>query len=336
MAEPSLPVDPRLLRPLLVLAEELHFTRAAQRLHTTQSALSQQIARLELQVGTRLFDRPPLAVALTPAGEALVAGARPALAAFDRAVDDARAAAGSVPSELTLGHVSSLALHVAPALVAAFARLHPGTALRPSDLNIEEQLAALPAGQIDAALFAAGPDLDRAELGLHVEPVAHTPQFVAIPAGHPVTTRLSPAAVGHPRVRLTDLAGEPWILPIGTMDATGAPQATMFQTLCERHGFAPRIAHQADSIDGLLGLTTAGLGLSAVPWVVTLRRPAGVVLAEIEGESVDTLLVTAKPPSGLLATLAGVARDVFMALGAPRRPGGGNARGASAVVDYRP
>lgn len=317
MADPSLSVDPRLLRPLLVLAEELHFTRAAQRLHTTQPALSQQIARLELQVGARLFDRPPLPVALTRAGEALVAGARPALAAIDHAVHDARAAAGNLPSELTIGHVSSLALHVAPALVAAFARLHPGTALRASDLNIEEQLAALPAGQIDGALFAASPDLDREALGLHVEAVARTPQFVAIPAGHPVAARLAPADGDRPRVRLVDLADEPWILPIGTMDATGAPQATMFQTLCERHGFAPRITHQADSIDGLLGLTTAGLGLAAVPWVVTLREPAGVVLAEIEGESVDTLLVTAKPPRGPLADLAGVARSVFSALGAP-------------------
>lgn len=317
MAEPSFPVDPRLLRPLLVLAEELHFTRAAQRLHTTQSALSQQIARLELQVGTRLFDRPPLPVALTAAGEALVAGARPALAAIDHAVDDARAAAGNVPSELTIGHVSSLALHVAPAVVAAFTRLHPETTLRASDLNIEEQLAALPAGQIDAALFAASPDLDRTALGLHVESVARTPQFVAIPAAHPVAARLASAGGDHPRMRLVDLADEPWILPIGTMDATGAPQATMFQTLCERHGFTPRIAHQADSIDGLLGLTTAGLGLAAVPWVVTLRNPAGIVLAELEGESVDTLLVTAKPPRGPLADLAGVARDVFKALGAP-------------------
>src|SRR5690348_1264103 len=108
MARDRLPFDVRLLEPFVVLAEELHFTRAAERLHVAQPALSQQIARLERQVGSRLFTRPPGPIALTPAGEVLLRRVRPALVELLAAVEEARDVVAGRRGSLSVGHMSGL------------------------------------------------------------------------------------------------------------------------------------------------------------------------------------------------------------------------------------
>ena len=115
MPEPS-GVDPRLLESFVVLGEELHFTRAADRLHIAQPALSQQIGRLERQVGATLFTRMP--VALTPAGEALLRGARPALRELREAVEAARRVHSGEAGPVRVGHLSSFGPRAIPALMA--------------------------------------------------------------------------------------------------------------------------------------------------------------------------------------------------------------------------
>src|SRR5919108_999448 len=127
--------DPRLLRPFVVLAEELHFGRAAERLHITQPALSQQIARLERQVGIRLLDRTPHRVDLSDAGRAVLAPAREAIRAADAAAAAARAHAAGHAGTLKLGF-SPGAHYLAQAALAELARIRPALRVRARQDNI--------------------------------------------------------------------------------------------------------------------------------------------------------------------------------------------------------
>src|SRR5437588_7837267 len=152
MARDHLPFDVRLLEPFVVLAEELHFTRAAERLHVAQPALSQQIARLERQVGGRLFTRPPEPIALTPAGESFLRGAQPALAELHAAVDDALDVIAGRSGSLVVGHLSPFSWRIVPALTAAFRASRPGIALQMRLLQIEDQRPELNARTLDLGL----------------------------------------------------------------------------------------------------------------------------------------------------------------------------------------
>src|ERR687898_235135 len=117
-------VDPRLLRPFVALADELHFGRAAERLHSTQPALSQQIARLERQLGVTLFERTRAHVELTEAGAAMLGPARDAVEAAIAADEAARSHARGEAGELRLG-LSPGAHYLAQTLLANFARDRP-------------------------------------------------------------------------------------------------------------------------------------------------------------------------------------------------------------------
>jgi DNA-binding transcriptional LysR family regulator len=120
-----LPVDIRLVESFAAVAEELHFTRAAQRLSVSQPALSQQIARLERQLGAQLFTRLPGAVALTPAGAALWREVQPALAGLRAGISAARAVGAGVTGRLRVQHLSSYGPHVLPMVAAQLRETEP-------------------------------------------------------------------------------------------------------------------------------------------------------------------------------------------------------------------
>src|SRR5215475_262755 len=146
-------VDLRLLTPFLTLAEELHFSRAAERLHIAQPALSQQIARLERQLGFQLFDRPPRPIALTAAGRTLLDRVTPALALLEQGVLEAKALAGEQMSHLSVGHVSSLAPRLMPRIVASLRESHPHLTLTLHQASLGDQLASLRSGRTHVALI---------------------------------------------------------------------------------------------------------------------------------------------------------------------------------------
>ena len=288
-------IDLRLLESFVVVAEELHFTRAAERLHLAQPALSQQMRRLEQQVGTPLFEQRRQPVALTAAGAALAAGTGPALHALGRTIAEAR---GEGPV-LRLGHLSSFGPRAVPALATALARAQPGLQLQAHEHSVEEQLRGLRDGTLDAGLLYVDPTIELDATGLTVTPVASGPHYVAMRPDHP--------AAGRVQVPLADLADEAWILPMGT--GTPGYQARFFEALCARHGFTPRIAQQANSIETMLGMVSAGLGIAAAPWTVLLRPPGDLHFAATPGERFDVATVTRAP--GVADAFAAVARQVL-------------------------
>jgi DNA-binding transcriptional LysR family regulator len=291
-------LDLRLLPSFLVLAQELHFSRAAGRLHVAQPALSQQIARLERQVGARLFDRPPQPVALTEAGRALLGHVEPALALIDDGVAESRAAQSGQPIALNVYHLSSFAARLVPRVVAAIRAGHPQLRLSLHAAGLAEQLAALRAGRAHAALIHASPDLPLEVRDLEAETIATGPRMIAVPGDHPLARR--------DRVLLSDAASEPFVIPSG--DAKSGYSAALYGA-CARYGFSPHVAVQANDTGVLLDLVAAGVGVALMPWTAVETLPDGVSARPLVGETCRVVVLRAQHAPSAVAALVLAIRD---------------------------
>lgn len=181
----------RQLRHFVVLAEELHFTRAAARLHLAQQALSSQIARLEEQVGARLFERTTRSVALTDAGAALLEETRHALVALDRGIRAARSHQRRHASVLRLGFMVSAALELTRPIVHEFEESHPGIKLEMEEFRYDDPSVGLATGDVEVALLR--PPLSTPNLEFEVLFVE--PRVIAVPDDDPIAAR--PAVSVH-------------------------------------------------------------------------------------------------------------------------------------------
>lgn len=175
-------MDLRQLRYLVVLGEEEHFTRAARRLGIAQPALSQQVKRLEVQVGVPLVERSTRHVRLTDAGRTMMAGARRVLREVEALTDELDALRGVRSGRVVVGVTRTPGAVDVVALLARFSRAHPGVELDVREDLTVELVAMLEAGGLDLALIAEG---SSAESGLlEVRTVAEEPLMAIVPAGH--------------------------------------------------------------------------------------------------------------------------------------------------------
>lgn len=286
--------DPRLLRPFVALADELHFGRAAERLHVTQPALSQQIARLERQVGVRLFDRTRTRVDLTEAGAAMLPSARTAVEAAAAAAEVAGSHARGEAGELRLG-LSPGAHYVAQPLLAEFARRRPRVRVRAwqdSSGALAEQVAD---GRLELALGFCTEPRD----GVVCEWLRDEPVVVAVAAGR----RLAGT------VALADLAGETFAL-VDERDGAGYNRAVL--ALCRAAGFEPRTRPEprgpmawetAVRSEGCVGLTTRSSAPSTARDVrlLELDPPASFPLELVRPAGPEAVL---RPAARAFAELA--------------------------------
>jgi DNA-binding transcriptional LysR family regulator len=196
-------VELRTLRYFVAVAEELHFGRAATRLHLSQPPLSRAIKRLEADVGASLLTRSPTGVALTPAGAVLLDEARDLLDRADRARERVRAAAGA--ATLTVGILGDGTDPGMTRLAAAYRRRHPGVDIRVRDTDLTDPTCGLRAGLVDVALTRAPFD----ETALTVRVLRADPVGVVLRADDPLARRT--------RLRLADLDDRRWFrFPPGT------------------------------------------------------------------------------------------------------------------------
>ncbi|MEV5962555.1 LysR substrate-binding domain-containing protein [Kribbella sp. NPDC051952] len=296
-------IDLRLLPSFLVLADELHFGRAAQRLHIAQPALSQQIARLERQIGVRLFDRPPQPVALTEAGRALRDRVAPALLLVEQGIAESAAIAGEQPATLSVGHLSSFAGHLIPLIVAAMRAKHPQLTLTLHEAGLSNQLAALRQSRIQIGLVHTNPDLPLTVPDLRTITIATGPRTIVLPTQHPLASKDA--------VVLSDAASEPFVLPSG--DARSGARSGVVGA-CQRYGFTPLAAAQANDTGVMLNLVAAGAGVALMPWIVTAVLPPGVIARPLVDEQCELVALTAPDSPRLLSTLVTAAREAVRRL----------------------
>jgi DNA-binding transcriptional LysR family regulator len=279
--------DLRQLRYFVAVAEEGSLTRAAATIPVAQQSLSAQIRSLERQVGAPLFDRGPRGVRLTEVGLTLLKEARPLVTQADRAFDRVRRAAVGERQTLGIGFLPSVGNYVAPPLVRAFSATFPEIALHTEDLPIAGLVGALREGRLDAGLTRP-PLVD----DIATEVVLSEPVAAVLPAGHPLADAAS--------LDLADLAGESWVL---TPRSSWEPWHRKYDQDFAAAGFAPRVVQRGSSVQSLLALVAAGVGVTRLPLSARTLRDTGVAFVPLVGEYADVVVawVDDRPRPGVEA-----------------------------------
>lgn len=294
-------LDLRKLGAFVMVAEERHFGRAAERLFVAQPALSQTIKALEADVGVRLLDRSTRRVDLTPAGAQLLERARVILKSVDDAVAEARRIDAGEEGNLRLAFIGSASYGLMPALARALNEELPLLHLDlTGDVLSPEVAARLAEGSLDVGLLRPF-DLTPS---IHSRVLRSEPLVVALPTGHPA----SPGPVA-----LSTLAEEPFV---GYLSQASAMASTVAEA-CRAAGFSPRIRTEVRETATLVAFVASGLGVALVPQGVAHLQIPGVTYVDLADEVTVDLVAgwRADAPATVdrvidrLATLANPAGD---------------------------
>lgn len=250
----------RQLRYFTVLASELSFTRAAQRLHMSQPPLSFQIAQLEAELGGRLFDRTSRSVVLSEAGKAFLPHAQAVLARLEEARQQVQRVVSGLQGRVQVGLAGSHFLGPFPQFIQQFRQQRPEVAVSLHEMMPSDQLQALRDGRVDLSI-SRNP-LNDGQVGAAL--LWRDPVVVALPPGHRLATRA--------RLRLAELKDEEFVF----LRLDSSPFAGRLFEACVRTGFAPRIVQQVVEVPAALNLVAAGLGVALVPASMALLRKDAV------------------------------------------------------------
>ena len=290
-------IDIRQMRSFVVLAETLHFGRAAERLHLSQPPLSRQIAALEKDLGVRLLERNSRQAALTPAGRRFLEDARAVLASFDQACRNARLADRGELGELSIGFMMHAAYTVLPNLAQRYMAAYPQVQLTLREVLPNSLVDDVRSGRFDAGImFFPGP-----VRGLETRAIHRERLCLAVHPGH----RLAARALAH----ASDLDGEPLI-------ATPPEVAPMLREAiagyCRSGGFMPSIRLETQLQQTIVSLVAEQLGVALVPESMHKLGLANVVFRQLaDAPSVEHVIAwrpgNLNPALGPLLATAGVA-----------------------------
>lgn len=289
----------RHLRYFIAVAEELSFTRAAERLHIGQPPLSQQIQALEQDVGARLFERSKRWVRLTEAGKLFLRDARQILAQSEQAVLTARRAARGETGELRVGFTFSTPFTPLFAqVIRQYRQLYPEVALTLHEMATLHQLDAIEGRKLDLGFVrppeAALPD------GIAMTMLREDPLVLILPADAPLARQRT--------IRVSDLHDMPFVMY--PKDAGTGIYHQIFR-LCGAAGFVPRIAMEAGEASTIIGLVAAGLGVSLLPQPFDRIRMTGVAYRPLADSDATTALLLAQrrdDASALVEAFVGLAK----------------------------
>lgn len=264
-------VELRLWRQFVALAEELHFGRAAVRLHMTQPPLTQAIAGLERRLGVRLFERTKRSVQLTATGEALLPEARELLARAEALPAHARAAGHGETGRLRLAFVSTVGFGLLPQWMRSFRAAFAQVEIELTEATGDVQLQALERGEVDAGFMLHSPGF--APTGLEHLRIAREPLVLALPERHPLALSRSlslPAVLNEPLV----------IFPRRIVPSLHDALFGMYH----RGGRMPHVVQEAIQMQTIVNLVSAELGVAWVPDSVRQFQRSGVIYRQFGGQ----------------------------------------------------
>lgn len=259
----------RHLRYFIAVAEELHFGRAAARLHVAQPPLSRQIQLLERELGVSLFIRRNRRIELTTAGQVFLEGAHQTVNTAELAIHDAQRASRGEIGRLALGFVESAAYTVLPTLLRTFRMRYPNVELSLQAMTTQEQVADFQERGIQIGILR--PPVGERMLALHT--VAREPLVVVVPESHPLAQ--------SDRVSLAALANEPLIVYPRSY-GPGIHDAIVSQ--CVQSGFTPHIVQEVANMTTIAGLVAAGIGVALVIAPIEHLYSRGVAYRQVDGD----------------------------------------------------
>ncbi|GGR74120.1 LysR family transcriptional regulator [Micromonospora fulviviridis] len=287
--------DLRQLRYFVAVAEESSFTQAASRLMITQQSLSQQINALERILGAKLFNRDSRGTRLTDTGALFLPEARAVLDRADEAVAVVRRAVRGETGRLRLAFLATTANHLLPPVVRAARDRLPGLELITEETTIAPLVEGVLSGRYDLA-FTRPPQVP----GLAARTIATEQVCVVLPEGHPLADRTE--------LTLSELADERWVM---TPRSSWEPWHQTFDENFRAAGFTPDIVARDASVQGLLGLVAAGLGITRLGWSAHNLRRTGVVFVPLAGEIATTEMIwLADNPSPALRRVTDVVTEL--------------------------
>jgi len=264
----------RHLRYFCAVADSGTMQKASRQLNVSQSAISEQIADLEREIGGPLLDRSQRRARLTPHGELFLAEARKTLIASERAIDVTRRSLKGEVGTLAIGFFPWGAGGFFARIIREYRKLFPEIRLSLYEMHTWVQMDALLSGKIDIGFTRPlEPPFDRS---LRAELLYSDPVVVALPIDHPL---LAGSAKSVP---IDALAAEPFVM------CERAATPTLFDgilTLCSKAGFSPRIVNSSSTWSGVLTLVESGEGIAMVPSGARHLRTPGVTFAKIEPET---------------------------------------------------
>ena len=263
----------RHLRYFVAVAEELNFTRAAEKLHLAQPSLTRQIHNLEEELGVRLLDRSRNQVSLTEEGRSFLVDARRLVALSTESIKAVQRFSRGESGQLNLGYLFKFNFDLLPATLATFYQTCPEIAVNLFDMSPAEQLRALEARKIDLGFVGLRPPAASKNMAsLAWECVAHHKVVVVLPARHPLAKKS--------KIRVAELKPVFFV----TMSEETHPGSRDWLTdLCQSAGFTPRVLQDVELESGLMTFVAEGLGVTlAREQIKNLPHP-GVVFRPLAG-----------------------------------------------------
>jgi LysR family transcriptional regulator, hydrogen peroxide-inducible genes activator len=266
------------LRYFAAIARTGNFSWAARECHVAQPSLSQQILKLEDEVGERLFERTRRRAFLTPAGSLFLPHALSILETAEQGCREIREMGGLVRGKILLGALPTIAPYFLPDVIAAFRRKCPGVELVIHEETTQKLLQGLEDNELDLALISEAPPRPRIE----IRELFSEELILCLPASHPLVKRK--------RVVAGDLQKEKFILMQDTHCL--GDQARRF---CTSEGFQPEISCRSAQIGTVLAMVQAGLGISLVPEMALPGAPKkGIVYRSLDGVRPQRVLAIAQ------------------------------------------
>ncbi|HEX4672905.1 MAG TPA: LysR family transcriptional regulator [Solirubrobacteraceae bacterium] len=295
-------MDLRQLRYLVALAEERHFTRAAAREHVAQPALSQQIRKLEEEVGVALVERTTRKVSITEAGELLVARARRILSECNAAHAELEALRGILTGHVSVGAMHTMGPVDVSLALAIFHQRHPGVELTVLEQSSEELAEMLRDDVLDLAYLSVTERIESHGLGLHQ--LVSEEIVVILPRSHPLAKRSG--------VRMSELAGEQFI-----SYREGSRLRELLNRAAREAGFDPQVMLESNESRRIRRLVARGMGVAILPRSDTEGAGADVVVVKLDQPALTRDITLAwrqgrrHPPA--VAGFIDLSRDLFSA-----------------------